>query len=378
MTTITALPPAPDRGDPVNFADKADAWVAALPTFGTEANAVAGEINTAASTASTAATTATTQAGIATTQAGIATTKASEALASANAAAASYDLFDDRWLGAKTSDPALDNDGNPLTVGVAYFNSTTNLIRIYNGTGWQDALGSVTGQFTILREVKTATAGQTVFNLTNNYTVGINALMLYVNGVRLLNADYTETNATTVTLATGLAVGDELLVEIGVTNTGTTTSAGLITSNPVGTIAATNVQAAIQELDADRVAVSALLPAGTVVGTTDTQTLTNKSLTSPIINTPVITRNVQVIGTNTTAVPSGTYVLTASLTLTLPATPTAGQWVEIINRSATTTCIVGRNATNIMGLAEDLTINSLTASFTLTYADATRGWVFND
>lgn len=76
MTTITALPPAPSRDDPVNFADEANTWVAALPQFGTEANAVASEVNANASTASTAATTATTQAGIA-------TTKAAEAAASA-------------------------------------------------------------------------------------------------------------------------------------------------------------------------------------------------------------------------------------------------------------------------------------------------------
>ncbi len=99
---------------------------------------------------------------------------------------------------------------------------------------------------------------------------------------------------------------------------------------------------------------------------------------SKISGSGVLAKNVQVISTNTTAVSGRTYVLTASLTLTLPASPTAGMTVEIVNRSGTTTCVVGRNAVNIMGLAEDLTINSLTASFTLTYADATRGWVFND
>lgn len=44
MTTITALPPAPSRADPSTFSDKADAFVAALPTFGTQCNAVASEV----------------------------------------------------------------------------------------------------------------------------------------------------------------------------------------------------------------------------------------------------------------------------------------------------------------------------------------------
>lgn len=98
---------------------------------------------------------------------------------------------------------------------------------------------------------------------------------------------------------------------------------------------------------------------------------------SKISGSGVLNKNVQVISTNTTAVSGRTYVLTASLTLTLPASPTAGMVVEIINRSGTTTCVVGRNAVNIMGLAEDLTLDDQNAPITLTYADATRGWVFN-
>lgn len=116
------------------------------------------------------------------------------------------------------------------------------------------------------------------------------------------------------------------------------------------------------------------LPAvdGDVVASTATQTLTNKTLTSP-----VITENVQVISTNTTAVSSRTYVFTASLTLTLPASPTAGDWVAIQNSSGTTTAVIARNGSNIMSLAENMTIDNATASLTLVYADATRGWVIS-
>lgn len=81
MTTITALPTPPSRSDPANFASRGDAFLAALPTFGSEANAVASEVNANAGTA-------TTQAGIATTKAGEASTSASQASNSAAAAAA--------------------------------------------------------------------------------------------------------------------------------------------------------------------------------------------------------------------------------------------------------------------------------------------------
>ncbi len=56
--TITALPSPPTTTDPTNFATRADAFVAALPTFVTEANATGAAATSAASTATTAAATA--------------------------------------------------------------------------------------------------------------------------------------------------------------------------------------------------------------------------------------------------------------------------------------------------------------------------------
>lgn len=43
--------------------------------------------------------------------------------------------------------------------------------------------------------------------------------------------------------------------------------------------------------------------------------------------------------------------------------------------SAGTTIIVGRNAQNIVRLAEDMTVNILNASLRLVFGDATRGWI---
>jgi hypothetical protein len=111
-------------------------------------------------------------------------------------------------------------------------------------------------------------------------------------------------------------------------------------------------------------------PTGDVVGTTDTQTLTNKTLT-----TPVVTQDVQVVGVSTSAVASRIYVMTASITITLPSSPSAGNWVGVSNRSGTSTPVIARNGQNIMGLAEDMTVDAVNAGFTLSYADATRGWV---
>ena len=55
---ITALPTPPSRQDPANFSDRADAFLGALPTFTTEANALATDVNAKQVTASAAAITA--------------------------------------------------------------------------------------------------------------------------------------------------------------------------------------------------------------------------------------------------------------------------------------------------------------------------------
>lgn len=85
--------------------------------------------------------------------------------------------------------------------------------------------------------------------------------------------------------------------------------------------------------------------------------------------------SVSSISGNTNATAKVLYVMTASLTLTLPATPATGDYVGVSNRSGTTTCIIGRNSTNIMGLAEDMTVDVVDAGFTLYYSGVTNGWV---
>jgi hypothetical protein len=42
---ITPLPTPPSRSDPANFAARGDAFMTALPTFATEANALQADVN---------------------------------------------------------------------------------------------------------------------------------------------------------------------------------------------------------------------------------------------------------------------------------------------------------------------------------------------
>jgi len=96
------------------------------------ATAAANSATAAASSASTAST----HKDTATTKASEASTSASAAATSATAAATSYDNFDDRYLGQKSSDPSTDNDGDSLVTGALYFNSSNNVMMVYTGSAW--------------------------------------------------------------------------------------------------------------------------------------------------------------------------------------------------------------------------------------------------
>ena len=56
----------------------------------------------------------------------------------AEQAAAAVDGFDDTYLGPKSSDPTVDNDGDALTAGDLYFNTASNVMKVYNGSAWNE------------------------------------------------------------------------------------------------------------------------------------------------------------------------------------------------------------------------------------------------
>ena len=177
----------------LSSANNASSSAGTATTKANEAATSASNALASENSASTDAATATAQAGIATTQAGIATTKASEALSSANAAqtaetnaVAAYDSFDDRYLGPKASDPALDNDGNALLTGALYFDTNNGTMKVYNGTSWDSAY--VPPNLLTLDEV------------TNNGNTTTNAIS--VGALTATNASVNFTNIGTTTSTT--------------------------------------------------------------------------------------------------------------------------------------------------------------------------------
>ena len=71
----------------------------------------------------------------------------------------------------------------------------------------------------------------------------------------------------------------------------------------------------------------------------------------------------------------------AAFTVTLPSSPTAGDTVGIsdyANTADTNNITIGRNGSNIQGVANDFIINTEGASVLLIYVDATKGWLSID
>jgi hypothetical protein len=113
-------------------------------------------------------------------------------------------------------------------------------------------------------------------------------------------------------------------------------------------------------------------------------TLEDVSLTSPAsgqvlqydgtewVNAAVFTTTVTATSTTASA-GDHIHVTAATQTITLPASPSAGDRVAVTVENFTDT-VVARNGNVIMDLAEDFTIDVANMGVTLIYTDATNGW----
>jgi hypothetical protein len=136
---------------------------------------------------------------------------ATAAAASATAAAASYDSFDDRYLGAKSSAPSVDNDGNALIEGALYWNSVTDTMFAWTGSAW----GSISSTAAIFRFRFTAAGGETSESGLDDNGVTLSYIpgkeQVYLNGVLLVRStDYVATNGTSIASLAALTAGDIL------------------------------------------------------------------------------------------------------------------------------------------------------------------------
>jgi hypothetical protein len=147
-------------------ATSATASASTATTKASEASASASTATTKASEASTSATAAATSATASATSATASASSATASAASAAAAAATKASIDEFYLGAQSSNPTVDNNGDPVTAGDWYFNTVANETRIYNGSAWQVTAISTAGLLTTANNLSdVADAGTSRTNL---------------------------------------------------------------------------------------------------------------------------------------------------------------------------------------------------------------------
>jgi hypothetical protein len=283
-------------GDSLTDTDHFELLVDAV-SAASSATAAASSATASASSATSSASSATTSGNSATASASSATAAASSATAaatSATEAAASADAFDDIYLGSKSSDPSTDNDGDALAAGMLYFNTTTDLLRVYSGSAWQNAAVDTTSFITV-------SGTQTLTNKTlTSPKIGTSILDTNGNELSKVTATSSAVNEFTVAnAATGngprLSVtGDDSNVDLDLLakGTGHVTVRGNTNSGAIQLNCEVNTHG--QQIKAQPHSASVtntmLLPAGadsTLVSLVSTDTLTNKTLTSPKIGTKI-------------------------------------------------------------------------------------------
>ena len=121
-----------------NSATSASGSATTATTQASAASASASAATTQATNAASSASAASTSASNDATSASNASTSATAAQAAQSAAEAVFDTFDDKYLGAKSTEPTLDNDSNALTDGALYYNTVSNRLKVYDlaTTAW--------------------------------------------------------------------------------------------------------------------------------------------------------------------------------------------------------------------------------------------------
>ena len=193
----------------------------------TAANSVA-TIASYATTASNSASAAATSASSAATSASSAATSASSAATSASDAATTYDNFDDRYLGSKTSAPTLDNDGNTLLVGAIYWNSTAGAMYVWSGSAWVQI--ATTSVYTAPTLGSTTIASGTTYANVNSLT--INSTTIPTSKTLVVTTDKLSVHAATTSAELAGVISDETGSGALVFGTAPTLTGALASADP--------------------------------------------------------------------------------------------------------------------------------------------------
>lgn len=217
------------------------------------ATASANSASAAASSESNAATSesnAATSASNASTSATNASNSATAAANSASAAEAYADNFDDAYLGAKASNPSVDNDGDPLDDGALYFDTTNNVMKVYDlgTTTWYQLTPTVSNQTNInivsgiSSEVQTVAGDSADIQTVSSDSADIQTLADIEDGTVATNAvSNAGNNSTNITTVAGQISPTNNIATVASANANIASVAGQISpTNNIATVAGAN------------------------------------------------------------------------------------------------------------------------------------------
>ena len=195
-----------------------------------------------------ATTDATNEATAAAASAAAASVSESAAATSASNAAASYDSFDDRYLGAKASNPSVDNDGNALITGAIYWNTTSNSLLVWDGSAWDPAAFTVSGSVSSFNtRTGAVTLSSSDVTTALGFTPGAGTVTSVSGTAPVSVATGTTTPVISMAAATGSVNGYLTSTDwTTFNNKGTVTSASVVSANGfAGTVATATTTPAI-------------------------------------------------------------------------------------------------------------------------------------
>ena len=389
-------------------------WVLIVDAVSAAASATTA--TTKASEAATSASTATTKAAEAVTAKDasvvakdasvaakdLAVTAKNEAVTAKNAAETALDSFDDLYLGAKSSAPSVDNDGDALTTGDQYFNSSTNQLNVWNGSAW---IAITTPEVTLAGTETLTNKTLTAPKINENVAVTSTATELnLLDGVSgLVQADLTklaaiDASAAEIDTLDALSRGSIIY--------GNSSAATAIltkgTSSQVLTSDGTDISWADPSGVGDNAVTLAKMAAGTdgnlisydasgdpvaVATGNDGQVLTSTGAGSPPVFEALpdsgITWQTIVTGSTLTAVAGRGYWINTSsntCTITLPSSASNGDQIILADYArtwGTNKIIIDSNGLNYQGDADTFNVEYNTSGETvnIVYSGATNGWI---